>query len=490
MTEDLDVAADTITKWRNDPKQQVRDLYGVEPDPWQADVLDAFASNDKDKERIAMQACAGPGKSAVLCWCGWNHLSCYASKEGHPKGAAVSISGDNLRDNLWSEFAKWQERSPFLMRAFTWTAQRIFAKKHPATWFLSARAFSKKANSEEQGRTLSGLHSPWVLILVDESGDIPIAVLKAGEQALSRCRRGKIVQAGNPTSHIGMLYAAVTEQADDWFVICINGDPDDPKRCPRIDIDWARKMIDKYGRDDPWVIAFILGRFPPTAINQLLGPDEVEAAMKRGHKKDAYQWSQKRLGVDVARFGDDRTIIFPRQGLVAMKEIEMRSATTPEIAARVASIKADWGSEVEFIDDTGGFGAGVIDSLNLAELEPQAVNFSSKAINRRYFNKRSEMWFEMATWVKKGGALPNSRQLKKELTTPTYNFWEGKIRIEEKDKIKSRLGWSPDMADALGLTFAMPDQPAAFVPPWKTPGFQREAGGGDQAQIEYDHTKE
>jgi hypothetical protein len=137
----------------------------------------------------------------------------------------------------------------------------------------------------------------------------------------------------------------------------------------------------------------------------------------------------------------------------------MRGANGPAVAGRVMQAKARWGSEMELIDDTGGFGASVIDQLVLAGESPIGVHFASKSGSERYFNKRSEMWFEMAEWIKKGGVLPKCPLLKKELTTPVYTLHNGKLRLEEKDQIKKRLGFSPDRADALGLTFALPDMP-------------------------------
>lgn len=457
-------AVTEIKKWRRDPVYFVKSQFKVEPDAWQKEALDAFGSNDPKMRRISLQACAGPGKSTVLAWCIWHFLACRGSKGQHPKGAVVAITSDNLKDNLWPELSKWQSRSPFLMGAFSWTKERIFAKDHPPTWFVSARSWSKNADPEEQGRTLSGLHSEYVLAVIDESGDIPISVLKAGEQALSNCKWGKILQAGNPTSMTGMLYAAATNLRDQWHIIRITGDPDDPNRSPRINIDDAREQIAKWGREDPWVMAYILGKFPPASWNQLLGPEEVQAAMSRTLKDEDYQWSQKRLGVDVARFGDDRTIIFPRQGLVAFKPAEMRNARGNDIAARLAQAKAKWGSEMEFVDDTGGYGATVIDSCLQAGMSPIPVNFSSKAIDPRYFNKRSEMWFALQAWIKRGGVLPNRPGLLKELTAPTYTFKNGKFQLEEKEQIKARLKFSPDEADALALTFAIPDAPSASSP--------------------------
>lgn len=448
-----------LAEWRANPNKFVFDNFGVTPDPWQEQVLTAFA--DGTISRISMQACAGPGKSAVLAWCGLNFLTCYGEPGDHPKGAAVSITCDNLKDNLWPEIAKWRGRSPFISHVLTWTKERIFATDHPETWFISARSWSKNSDEQEQGRTLSGLHSKYVLALIDEAGDIPIAVAKAAEQALSTGPKfGKIVMAGNPTSQTGILYAAATKFRNLWFIVRITGDPLDPMRSTRIDIDWAQRQIDTYGRDNPWVMAFILGQFPPGSINTLFGPDEVAKAMERSYPIETIAHSQKRIGVDVARFGDDRTVLFPRQGLVAFQPVIMRGARTGDIAARVAAAKGRWGSELELVDGTGGYGAGVIDALLQAGHAPLEISSSGKAIDPRYMNKRAEMWFEMANWLRRGGQLPNLPDLAKELTAPTYFFQNGKFQLEPKEQIKKRLGFSPDIADALALTFAQPEMPA------------------------------
>jgi len=398
-------------------------------------------------------------------------MLCYGGRDEHPKAAAVSISADNLRDNLWSELNKWLQRSELLQASFHYTQTRIFAKDHPNTWFISARSFAKTANAEEIGRTLSGLHSKFVLYVIDESGDIPPSIVKAAEQGLSTGPTfGKIVQAGNPTSQSGMLYAAASTLAHEWFNIQITGDPDDPRRSNRIDPIWAREQIENYGRTNPWVMAFILGLFPESAINTLLSPDEVELAMRRNVHESTYSFAQKRLGIDVARFGIDSTIIFPRQGLQAFECAQMRNARTHEIAARVAQAKINWGAELEFVDGTGGFGSGVVDSLIQGGHTPHEIHFSGESPEVQYVNMRAYMWFKMAEWVKRGGALPNDPILKKELTAPTYFFKKGKFQIEDKEQIKSRLGFSPDRADALALTFAHPDMPGQEHLP---PGFKK-----------------
>ena len=172
-------AIDKVRRWRTDPVQFVRDNFGVEPDAWQIKALQSLGGKADPKRRLCMKACTGPGKSAVLAWTGWHRLACFAAKGEHPKGVALSITRDNLADNLWAELSKWQARSAFLSAAFTWTKTTIYANDHPETWFLSARSFAKDADSEAIGRALSGLHSQFPFVLLDESGDMPVAVGRA-----------------------------------------------------------------------------------------------------------------------------------------------------------------------------------------------------------------------------------------------------------------------------------------------------------------------
>jgi len=460
-----------IKAWREDPVLFVREVFGVEPDPWQVQALTSFAKN----RRIAMLASKGVGKTALISWCVWNFLV----TRPHPKIAATSVSWDNLSDGLWTELAKWQSKSPLLKEMFTWTKTRIFAVQHPETWWISARTWSKGADSSQQADTLAGLHADYLLFVLDEVGSIPDSVMAAAEAGLSSGKESKLLIAGNPTHLDGPLYRAASTEKHLWDVIEINSDPDNPNRSPRVSMEWAREQIDKYGKDNPWVQVNVFGRFPQSSLNTLLGVDEVRDAMKRHLRETDYNQSQKRLGVDCARFGDDRTIIFPRQGLRAFKPVEMRNARSNEISARVMMAKSKWGSELEFIDDTGGFGSGVVDSLIQSGVNPHAIHFSGKAIDNRYLNKRAEMWFNMAEWIKRGGALPDIPELVRELTTPTYYFQNGKFQLEPKDQIKERLGSSPDLADALCLTFALPEMPAAL-------GFPYTQVNRNSAKTDYD----
>lgn len=457
MTDKTERARARIQEWRRDPVKFAVDVFGITPDQWQVDAMAVLGGDYDPARRLCMKACTGPGKSATLAWMGWHRLVCFAAKGEHPKGAALSITADNLKDNLWAELAKWQGRSEFLKSAFTWTKEKIYANDHPETWFLSARSFAKDANAEAIGRALSGLHSQFPFVLLDETGDMPVAVGRAANQIFTgNPRDAAIIQAGNPTSTSGLLYESCTKASDSWDIITITADPDDPKRTPRVSIEHAQEMIRTYGKDNPWVMATILGLFPPTGFNSLLGPDDIDASVARRYKADAIHGAPIVLGGDVARQGDDSSAIARRQGRVAYPIRTMRIPDTMLVAQQFIQEAHLHNADGFFVDETGGYGAGVIDAMRQLGHDVVGVQFGGKASDYRYYNKRSEMYFELAKWVKDGGQLPDDRELKEELCATTFVYQGDKFRIVEKEIIKDMIGRSPDKADALALTFAYP----------------------------------
>lgn len=467
----IEQAGENIRRWREHPPTFVREVFGVIPDPWQDALLEAFPH----KPRIAMKACAGPGKTALLAWMSWNFLF----TRPHPEILATAISGENLRDNLWKEMEKWRMKSPMLTELFEWQAERIFLKASPATWYMAARRWSKSATPEQQGNTLRGLHSDYVMIVVDESGGIPQSVMATSENIGSSAIEWHIVQAGNPTHLEGPLYTACTNGRDLWHVVEISGDPDDPMRSPRVSIEWARNQIKLYGRDNPWVLVNVFGKFPPASLNALIGPDECAEASRRHLRIDQYDWAAKILGVDCARFGDDRTVIAQRQGLASFPMSVMRNAMTQDIGGPLLGIWREWGADACFIDNA--MGNGVIDYAKMLDYDPIGVDFGGKPKDPRYVNKRAEMWFNCVEWIRAGAALPPDDELIAELCAPTYTFnAAGKIIVEPKDDVKARLGRSPDKADALCLTFADNVMPAERSP---YPFLQRPQG---RAETDYD----
>lgn len=445
-------SSDRLRRWREHPVTMVREEFKVEPDPWQAEALEAFPSNPM----MALLACKGPGKTCVEAWLNWNFLT----TRPYPKMAATSISGDNLRDNLWAEMAKWRDKSSLLKSEFEWTKQRIYLRKAEETWFMSARTWPKSADPQQQADTLAGLHADYIMFTLDESGGIPDSVMVAAEAALSSCVEGHILQAGNPTQLSGPLYRANRSRKDKgglWYVINITGDPDDPRRSPRVSIEWARQQIATHGRDNPWVLVNVFGQFPPASFNSLIGEQEVRDAMKRMYREWDYREWAKVMGVDVARYGNAASCIYRRQGLQSFKMRKARGINSVTGAGLVARIWDDWDADACFVDATGGFGAGWIDQLQVLGKAPIGVHFSGEAHEKgKYFNKRAEMAFDAVDWIKRGGALDESDELLKTLTETTYTFKGDRMLLEPKEDIELRLGFSLDEFDSFIQTFAEP----------------------------------
>jgi hypothetical protein len=281
--------------------------------------------------------------------------------------------------------------------------------------------------------------------------------MATAEAALSSCIEGHIVQAGNPTMCEGPLYRACTTEKALWYVVEITGDPDDPKRSPRIKVEWANQQIAKYGRDNPWVLINVFGQFPPSSINALIGREEVADAMKRYYRPFDIGPAAKVLGVDVARSGEDSSVIFPRQGIQAFPPKQMRGLDSLGGAGWVAREWDSFQADACFIDDTGGFGAGWIDQLRSLGRSPIGVGYARRAHDSsRYYNKRAEMYFSAVEWIKEGGALPECQELLDALTSTTYTTPKGILLLEPKEIVKQKLGYSPDHADAFVETFAEP----------------------------------
>ena len=131
-----------------------------------------------------------------------------------------------------------------------------------------------------------------------------------------------------------------------------------------------------------------------------------------------------------------------------------------ELGAGIVARKwADWQADACFIDDTGGFGASWIDNLYRLGHTPLGSPFSRRANDPRYDNKRTEMYFEAVDWIRRGGQLPPgqaSHELIAAWSQTTYSFRGDRLLLEPKEQVKSRLGYSPDDADAFVLTFAQP----------------------------------
>lgn len=196
--------------------------------------------------------------------------------------------------------------------------------------------------------------------------------------------------------------------------------------------------------------------FTSSAENVLIPIDHILTACNRRYGKGEFSHAPKIIGVDPARFGNDRSVIFCRQGVKAFAPIVLSKVDNMALAATVAKQIEEFRADAVFVDS--GCGGGVIDRLRQLGYNVSEVSFGGSALRAgQYANKRAEMWGEMAQWIETVGELPEDPALKADLSCVCYDYdVSGKLRLEPKEKVKERCGKSPDLADALALTFAAP----------------------------------
>jgi hypothetical protein len=455
---------------RLDARVFAREVCRIEPDKWQDLFLAAVSGPHVDptaKRMLALKACKGPGKSFILAVAGWWWLF----TRWHANGIALSITADNLKDNLWAELARVQQRSPLLCHFFDHRGERIEAKGYTKDWWLSARSFPQNADKNQQANTLAGLHGRHPFVLGDEVGDYPDGVVVAMEAILSTLVDGKppdgrIMLAGNPTSTEGPLFRITKRDQNRWWVYEISSDPKDPNRTPRVDPEWVQAQIDTWGIESDFVKVNILGQFPSQQANKLIGPEQALAAAVR-KIDEHYKQDALIFGLDVARYGDNASVLFQRQGRFSWRPMMWRSMDLMSLADQVATEYVTKKPAALFVDQSG-VGGGIVDRLRELGVPVMAIDFGGSPLDNRFADRRSEMYWKMADWIKKGGVIPDDIQLRQELVSPNFSYKStGKItkfKLESKDEMRKRGISSPDMADALALTFAAPVVAPAYDP--------------------------
>jgi len=434
----------------------------VHGDRWQEKFWGALSGPHIDptaKRMLALKACKGPGKTFGLGVGGWWWLG----TRWHANGVAMSITADNLKDCLWKEMATLQSRSDLLSQFFAHRGERIECKEYAKDWWLSARSFPQNADKSQQANTLAGIHGRHPIVLGDEAGDYPDGVVVAMEAVLSSLVDGKppdgrIMLAGNATSTEGPLYRITMRDRARWWVHEISSRPGDPDRSTRVDEKWAQEQIDSWGIDSDFVKINILGQFPSQQANKLIGPDLVLEASLR--KLDG-QYLQQPLvfGLDVAGYGDNASVLFQRQGLMTWRPRVWREVNHMVLADQVAQEYANKNPAAVFVDNSP-VSVGLIDRLVSFGVPVIRVDFGGSPIETRFADRRSEMYFKVAQWLKSGGCIPDDTTLRHELVAPSFAMRavgrQTRMKLESKDEMKKRGVVSPDMADALALTFAAP----------------------------------
>lgn len=433
-----------IARWRADARLFVREALGVEQvEQFQDDALWALSQG----KRVAIRSGHGVGKSALMAWA----LLWYSVTHYPHKIPCTAPSAHQLFDILWAEIGTWLRRLRELWPVFgdelELKSDRLEWKSAPQECFAAARTARK-----ESPEALQGFHSQNLLFLIDEASGVEDNIFEVSEGALSTA--GAIVlMAGNPTRTSGYFYDAFHRSRERWHTMRVSCE--ESSRVSKEYIDGMRK---RYGADSNVYRVRVLGEFPNSDDNAVIPLDLCEAAVVRQvEPHGGMVW-----GVDVARFGSDRTALCKRRGNTVPEPIKTwRQKDTMQVAGL---IYLEWQNTPpdarpsNIAVDVIGIGAGVVDRLRELSLPVTGINVAEAAsIDERYMRLRDELWFRARDWLAaKDCKLPEDEALIAELSTPTYAITSsGRLKVEGKDEMKKRGVDSPDIADAFCLTFAV-----------------------------------
>jgi hypothetical protein len=424
--------------WREDPVLFAREVFNFEPTEQQAQVMRAFA---KPGAKVCVKAGHGVGKSALMAILAVWHVLLFTDS----KSAATAPTAQQLRDVLMSEVGKQlQAAHPMIREQLNFSNMRLSVKGKETTQFLTART----ARPEEP-TALQGFHAKSMAFFIDEAFGVADPIFEVARGALST-EGARVLMCGNPTATSGYAFNAFHRNKHLWscFTLsCVDS--------PLVSKSYIEEMKTEFGDGSDVYKVRVLGEFPSAAITQLIPRTLAEVGATRRIHPMQYDFAPVILGVDVAWEGDDRSAVYLRQGLAARKLGEWRNISNMDLGGLIDQFWREHGAHACFIDV--GWGTGVIDYLRSIGRNPIPVNFGGKSISDRYANKRTEMWCEMKKWLEDGGAFGNEKDLIEDLVGPEYFFQpNGKIMLEAKKDMKKRGLCSPDLGDALALTFAAP----------------------------------
>ena len=431
-----------ILTWRSDPARYVTDVFGVTPEPWQAEALRLLAEQD----RVSIRSGHGVGKSALDAWAIFWFLSCYYPA----KIPCTAPTAHQLEDVLWAELAKWHRKMPApLQGQFEVKSDRVVLTAAPNESFAVART-ARKENPE----ALQGFHADHLMFVIDEASGVEEIIFEVAEGALST-PGAKVLMTANPTRTSGYFYDSHHRMRRHWATMRVSCE-----ESSRVSREYIEQMAEKYGRDSNIYRVRVLGEFPTSDDDVVIPLELCTAAVGR----DVEPSGEKIIwGVDVARFGDDRTTLAKRCGNRQLEPVKAWQGK--DLMQTVGLIVLEYeqaGKEKpdEIVVDSIGIGAGVVDRLKEMGLPVRGVNVAeAPAVRDRYLRLRDELWFRGREWLAgRDVKLCDDDELIGELTTVKYSITSsGKLKVESKDEMKKRGLRSPDKADAWLLTFGTSD---------------------------------
>jgi len=430
------------------------------PELWEKEreILDAI---DNNKE-VAIRSCNASGKTFTSA------RVIHAFLLGHKDSIVITTAptGRQVREVLWREIkqaAKGKDLYP--PEAMLETKINIDDR-----WF----ALGIATNEPDQ---FQGFHSDNLLVVVDEASGVKDDIF----EAIDGLKPTKLLLLGNPLRNTGRFARAFKEQG--IKKICISAFDTPNLTASGFDTFekfrdlWMRegykgfigKSVDgipglinlddvvgfalRYGVDSDVFRVRALGEFPRAEADSFISIDDISAAMEREIEVEP-AW-EKLMGVDVARFGGDRTAFIIRQmGKITRKEVFSNQSLMATVGQIIRVGKEENIKPENIFVDAVGIGAGVVDRLKEQSWNVQEVNVGNKAIDvEHYVNLRAELYFTMRDWIRVSSLLDDDDFY--EATNIKYQFTsKGQLKIESKKEMKSRSLPSPDVIDALMLTFA------------------------------------
>jgi hypothetical protein len=481
--------------WREHPVLYAKQRLGLKPTQQQAQLLRAIA---QPEARVSVRSGHGVGKSTAMAAAIWWKLECF----DFAKVPCTAPSASQLRDILWAELAKWYRNSIAVSQAdgmppeywlsnfFEITQDKIFAKGAPKEWFAVARTSRPETPDALQGFHASDItisddglsivenHSSakrgQIMFVADEAGGVADIVYEVAEGALAS-PNSSLLMCGNPTRGTG--YFANSHRHNRGDFTCLHFRSSDS---PLVAKGYREGLVRKFGEGSNVVRVRADGEFPRADDDTLIPLDLVEAAISREpHPGPGHQ---RRLGVDVARYGDDRTVFILRVG-PNFEHVRIEAKlSVMEVTGIAVNLIKQWKAQAVYVD-TIGVGSGVFDRLvemrkelddaGQPKIAPmialQDVNVAQKAPVRAVqvldtesqpYRLRDYLWLEMAKWLREdepsfaGADADTAQDLAGEIASVRFMIdSSGRTVIEAKDQMKRRGLRSCDLADALAATF-------------------------------------
>jgi len=422
------------------------------PRAWQAQILSYLAqhlSNPSTRTtpcKVAVSSGHGIGKSAFMGMVtNWAMSTCEDCKV-----VATAGTGTQLSTKTVPEISKWFKMSHnshwFDVRA---TSIRANDSEHMLAWRTDFVTWS-----EHNTEAFAGLHNKGkrILLIFDEASAIADPVWEVAEGALTDEDTEIIWLAfGNPTQNTGRFRECFGQYKHRWRTFQIDSRTVEGTNKAEID-----KWIEDWGEDSDFVRVRVRGEFPRAGSTQFIPSDVVAACRK--YVAVGYEKLPKILSVDVARYGDDQTVIGYRQGRKSAILGKYRGKDTVWTAEETIRFMQQENPDATIVDGDG-IGAGVVDHIKHRGFSQRLFEFHGGAPandGSAYFNRRAEVWGAMREWLVSNAEIPDDPEVATDLTGIEYGFGpKGQIQLERKEDMKKRGLSSPDIGDMLAMTFAV-----------------------------------